>query len=199
MTEIPLAPGDTIHCLDAVTAWGAVWPRGSVITLTADQIAATVNRHGQSWLSDLSEEAQLRRWGRVRLGVGDWPEGEQVLIPGSVEHALARTKAREQAMGAPPRDREAELRRVREEFGTVTTSTTLGGPTDLALAQSAYEERQRVKQAAAEEQTRNARRVDLDALREIDNLMDLARAASFSRGLERQDVLADDAAIRERS
>jgi len=195
-----LQPGDQIHVVDphGVTAFGFNWPRGATIELDAERIASTFNRLGQSWLSDLSEAGQVERWGRIRLGLGAWPEGVDPLIPGSVEHSLARARARALAMGAAPRDRDEELRKVREQYGTEPTSSTIAGPTDPALALAAYEERQEAKRAAADAAAKSRRRVDLDTEQERDHMMDVARAASFGRGLERQEAQADADAIRER-
>lgn len=199
MTETMLQPGDFIHAVDDLTAFSFVWPRGSTIELTAERIASTVNRLGQSWLSDLSEEAQLRRWGRVRVGLGPWPEGVDPLTPGSTEHALARDAARREAYAQPTgRLRNVALREVTARFGSVVTSRTLSGPSDPELARAEFEVREAQRQADALKASEARSRRTLEDIPDLDTLMDLQAAASFGRTLERQDALADDAALRER-
>lgn len=200
MTETTLQPGDFIHALDDLTAFSFVWPRGSTVELTAERIASTFNRLGQSWLADLSEEAQLRRWGRVRVGVGPWPEGVDPLTPGSVEHQLARDAARREAHAQPTqRLRDAAMREVTTRFGAApTTSITTAGPSDRELARAGFEAREAQREAEAMDAAKARSRRTLDDVA-LDNTMDLHAAASFDRAQQRQDALADDAALRERS
>lgn len=50
---------------------GNVYSRYDIIELDSRAIGSTVDANGGSWLSDLSTEAQERRWGRQMLAVGD--------------------------------------------------------------------------------------------------------------------------------
>ena len=59
---IPAWPGDMLHVLA-----GAAWRKGSEFRLTAEDVEGTRDRNGDSWLDDLSETAQLARWGEVRI------------------------------------------------------------------------------------------------------------------------------------
>lgn len=56
---------------DSITFNGAVHGRGSVIQLDTRTIAATVDREGKTFLSDLSEASQIKRWNRIMLAEGD--------------------------------------------------------------------------------------------------------------------------------
>lgn len=40
---------------------GRVYPRGTVLTVTEEWIESSKNRHGESYLDDLSPEAQVAR------------------------------------------------------------------------------------------------------------------------------------------
>ena len=54
-----------------LTLAGRIWQRGDVIVLDDATIESTVDRDDHTFLSELSERAQMRRWGRVMLAEGD--------------------------------------------------------------------------------------------------------------------------------
>lgn len=72
------ASGDddiVIHILrDGVTFASRVWYLGQTIRFPRSGAAYqdTLDRNGKSWLDDLSEETQIRRYGKVLFGVGPW-------------------------------------------------------------------------------------------------------------------------------
>lgn len=118
--------GAKIHFLDATTTFGFVFNRGDEIVLTADNIEMATDKNGVSWLDDLSEDAQVARWGRVRIGLGPWPESAAKWFYGDPEWAELREQARKRAWRAFPEDRAAALAAVEEEFGPApSTSKTL--------------------------------------------------------------------------
>jgi hypothetical protein len=120
--------GDTIHALDAVTFAGHVWPRGSEIVLEQQHFDLATNRLGQCWLDDLSEAAQVARWGRQRFGLGTWPTDETGRpVPtwerGSSEWELARQRATAAAWSEADFEvRAAKLDEIETVFGALPTS-----------------------------------------------------------------------------
>lgn len=69
--------------------------RGEVITLSPEQIEATRDLNGNSWL-DMTEEQQLDRWGHVNFRVGDVREEEAVKFIADDDEAMIY-RLREQA------------------------------------------------------------------------------------------------------
>ena len=56
---------------DSLTIGSEVRGRGDVVTVDSKLIASTIDKNGKTWLSDLSPEAQERRWGKQMLIPGD--------------------------------------------------------------------------------------------------------------------------------
>ena len=60
--------GMVLHVLaGGVLCFGGAFRRGDVIRLSEEDVEGTRDRNGDSWLDDLSETAQLARWGEVRI------------------------------------------------------------------------------------------------------------------------------------
>ncbi len=65
-----------LHVLETgITVFGRVWYSGQELTIPIDGEAykSTFDRNGDSWLTDISPSAQIKRWGKQRFGVGPWP------------------------------------------------------------------------------------------------------------------------------
>ena len=141
-TEHALKPGDQFTLLGSLTLptggfSAQVFHRGKVVTVTDDLIQRTKDRHGYSWLSDVSEEAQMARWGKLLIAIGDqsgdvlwWNSGNPA------DRNLARQLARE-AVRADFAEKDtpgvtAALREVDKKFGgaapTSWSSPTPRGP-----------------------------------------------------------------------
>ena len=129
---IPVGPGDTIHVLaGGILAFGIAWRRGDTFTLTPEMVASTVDLAGHTWLDDLSENAQVRRWGAPRFGLGVFPPEMHPWLPGTRDWAEARETARRAAHQLlDPRERVAALREVERTYGSPTTSKTLNAAPD---------------------------------------------------------------------
>lgn len=187
-----LQPGELLHVLSERGALiaGEAYRRGDTFSLTAQQIENTRGRDGASWTDDISPAGQAARWGTPRFGIGEWPEGEPVLVPGSVEHELARQRAREEAYALPTERLRAEaLREVAANYGKgATTSTTVGGPSDPQLIRERAEEHARRRAEAAS--ARPARRVMADDLDPV-AVLDAGAAAAFTRTLEAREILGE--------
>lgn len=145
---LPVAPGDTIHAKVSGTTFATgsglmsashVTTRGEQYTITQQLIDASRDAGGRSWLRHLvSDDAQVRRWGAVRFGIGSAPEG-MTPEPGTAEHREAREAARREAWGMPTAQARAEaLAAVEERFGPApTTSTTISSTPDPSIAAAA--------------------------------------------------------------
>jgi len=113
--------GDEIHFRTPVSAWGYVHARGESVVLTADMIAQSINRLGESWL-DRADGPD------ARIGRGPWPTDEHgEPLPtweyGSAEWELARQRASAEAWTEPNyTTRRAKLDAVERRFGPMPTS-----------------------------------------------------------------------------
>lgn len=130
----PLArPAEQFHWLVSGIIWHTREPslfggtseislRGQTVTLTDEMLSAS------PWLALLGDEqAQVERWGQVRIMPGPWPDGVPTFTPNSPEHVEAREAARRAAWRAdtPQQAREA-LAEVERVFGRgPTTSRTV--------------------------------------------------------------------------
>lgn len=181
--------GDVVHFkVSGLIFAGNVWTRGQELTLTTEIIANSINGDGESRI-----DRELRN-PDGRIGFGPWPTDIPKLTRGSVEWELARDQARREALAQPlPRLREEAMRKLDADYGPPpATSHSIAGPSDELLARSAYDARQRDRERVAAE---SAPRADSPSDERLEALMDVARAASFDRSLERQQML-DDAAGR---
>lgn len=127
-TAKPLKAGDQIHVLaGGVLFFGEALRRGDSITVTQRQIDEQRDTVGNSWADDLSEAAQLNRWGEVRLGFGPWPADLHTWLHGSPEWQEERESARQRAWRIEsPTERAAARAKVEEEFGAApSTSKTI--------------------------------------------------------------------------
>lgn len=82
-----------IHFIeDGFSDLGGVWLRGQEVWIDDTIRATTLDRNGNTWLDDLSIEAQYRRWGRQYIAYGKF-----IPRPGEVfTDAVAREDVRRQ-------------------------------------------------------------------------------------------------------
>ncbi|MEO8261822.1 MAG: hypothetical protein ABI566_04565 [Pseudolysinimonas sp.] len=178
--------GDVVHFkVSGLIFAGNVWTKGQELELTAEIISNSINSEGESRL-----DRELRN-PDGRIGFGPWPTDVPKLTRGSVEWELARDQARREALAQPvPRLRDEAMRKLDLDFGPPpATSHSIAGPSDELLARAAYDARQRDRERVAAESA--APRGDSPSDERLEALMDLARAASFDRSLERQQALDD--------
>lgn len=144
-----VAPGDIVHCLDdhgflvmrskdifgepSVTLY-----RGDEIIVTSEMLDAAKNNAGQPGGIAIAgdEPEQVRRWGKVRLRVGEAPSDLPRWVHGSPEWREAREQARQAAWREPDPDRRAAaLREVHRRYGAApVTSVTLNESPDPSIA-----------------------------------------------------------------
>ncbi|KAB1639702.1 hypothetical protein [Pseudoclavibacter terrae] len=108
-----------------------MYTRGDEFTLTADTVAKSVNRLGESLLASfLSDDAQLAAWGEVRFAAGPRPEDFQQLLAGSTAWKLAKQAALARAGRYPygTKLRDDAMREVEAQFGPGDIAT--GGQTN---------------------------------------------------------------------
>jgi hypothetical protein len=134
MTGTAPTPGSQIHALHTGltlatgdTTGSVVLLRGQVFTVTDALLAANRDRLGQCFLDDLSDAAQINRWGRVMLSAGPSPADLTPWEPGGPEHAEAREEARKAAWGLSTQHERAEaLAAVQARYGAAPlTSKTI--------------------------------------------------------------------------
>jgi len=115
-----------VHAVESgITIAGFVLKRGESITLTAAQVADTVDRDGNSFL-DLSDDDQLARWGSVKFGQGPAPEGMAAWQDDSLARSDAREAARADALRIVDRgERIAALKAIDDKFGRPTEQWSL--------------------------------------------------------------------------
>lgn len=125
-------PGDVLTVTSSMSLaltpeGGRVYPRGTVLTVTDDWITASKNRHGESYLDDLSPEAQTARWGAVKFVFGDQREEVQWWNGGDAASLnYARELDRDRiAKITDPELAEKEMKASVAKFGRPLTSQTL--------------------------------------------------------------------------
>jgi hypothetical protein len=156
-------PGDWVHSVDesgvmlpaSVGIFGTASVnllRGDEIQVTEEMAAAARDRHGRpGWLALVhDDDAQIAKWGSVRLRPGRAPHTLAPWTYGSPAWSEARETARREAWGLPTAEaRTAALAEVQRVYGAApTTSTTLNTaqtPTERAAA----EQNERIRVAAA--------------------------------------------------
>lgn len=133
----PLAPGDTIHWVrsgliyrtsESTHAASEVSKRGTALVITEAILAAGYDRNGENSPWDLADDeaGQVARWGAPGFARGPVPEGMTLYTPGSTEADVAHSEARTAAWAQADPERRAEaLRALKQEFGNLTTSTTI--------------------------------------------------------------------------
>jgi hypothetical protein len=122
--KIAVQVGDKITALTPVTipnpaggAAGLNMQRGAVLTITESFVEDTKDRTGYTWLSDLSETAQINRWGEQRFIVGDasnrilWWEGDSSSAKIAFEHEMSNA-----SRIADPEERAATVVAIRDKF-----------------------------------------------------------------------------------
>lgn len=129
-TTLP-APATQVHFLESGfsftstenAATGHVSRRGLVITVTTALIEASKDRNGDSWLALVGDpDAQVKRWGKIMMGTGPWPESEGLWLKGSPEAEIERERRRTIAHALPDeQDRTKALRALYVEFGHADT------------------------------------------------------------------------------
>lgn len=146
------SPGERFHALTAATlpvggglfSGGEVVERGRTVTITADLIEATKNKHGVSWLDLVNDaEGQIEKWGEVRFAPGPWPDDTETWVQGDPVWELNRAKAQSAAWAvADEGDRAKALRAVLSRYGagqptsTETARFSADRPTDGAVSPS---------------------------------------------------------------
>lgn len=92
---------------------GAIFERGSELTLTHDIIEANRDRLGSSWI-----EVELAKGDdSERIGLGPWPESVPTWEWGSAEHEMRRKQALAEAFSQPLDKRDAAVAEVRRIYG----------------------------------------------------------------------------------
>jgi hypothetical protein len=126
MTFTPV-PGDRIHALQAFIFGDVALRRGDTLILTKQHIELSFNTLGESSLSIADDDdAQVAKWGNVMIGVGEFPQGVSPFVAGSADEDVERERRRQIAWANTNEDeRRAELRAIRDEFGSAKTSRTL--------------------------------------------------------------------------
>lgn len=119
-------PGEFIHFrTDKIGFDGEQRLRGSEVQLTADSIAATVDRSGETFLDLVDDEdAQIEKFGFVAIGRGRWPEelGSASLEPESEQWK----RAQREAVELRERRHKAAQQQAREDFLTKEFPEILG-------------------------------------------------------------------------
>jgi hypothetical protein len=104
-----------------------VFSYGEELLWTDQMTMANTDTVGRCRLLDLldDEALQVRKYGKVVVRRGPWPEGRSRLEPGSWQHTEAREAARRAAHLLPEPECSAALQKMREEFGDLPTGHTL--------------------------------------------------------------------------
>lgn len=101
------------------TPAGRVLYQGETVTLSPEQVDATRDRLGNSWL-DLTPEEQVQRWGMQKFGIGPAPDG--LVFGGDDSGYRFRQYERElkySELISDPSERHAETQRIRRDFADV--------------------------------------------------------------------------------
>jgi hypothetical protein len=133
--------GDILHVnVAGFTALGRVFRRGEEFTLSADDIASTLDTNGESWI----DNELARPDGRV--AAGPWPEGQPNWTFGSPDWAEAREIARQAAWAeGDPAERARKRAEVELQFGAApSTSRTIAAPLSSPQERAADEQRRRM-------------------------------------------------------
>jgi hypothetical protein len=126
MNHLP-EPGTTIHALGAIVFGNVALKRGDTLILTRQHIELSLNVHGESFLSLLDDDdAQVEKWGEVKINLGAFPQGVSPFVAGSADEDIERDRRQKIAWAnTNEQERRAELRAIRDEFGSAKTSRTL--------------------------------------------------------------------------
>ncbi|MFK3678696.1 hypothetical protein ACI2IP_13270 [Microbacterium sp. NPDC090218] len=148
--------GDEIHCTDP---GGILLPRstsvfggepgmqlfrGDTVTVQRSWIEASRDGSGQlTWPTLVHDpDEQVRRWGRVRLAPGPFPEEASRYERGTPDWAEAREQARKAAWAEPNAERRAAaLAEVAREFGPPPVTSTIVSTTPDPSIKRAAEQR----------------------------------------------------------
>jgi hypothetical protein len=160
-TSAPVVvPGDLVHVLESgmtiprtTSLWGGApalqLTRGDVFTVTREMIEASRDRHGNlTWPAMVhGEDAQIRRWGAVRLRPGPAPAGMHSWVYGDAQWSEERETARRAAWAeTDPERRKVALQRVIETYGAAPTTSTVHA---VIKGDRAYDEQQQRIAASA--------------------------------------------------
>ncbi|UQB14588.1 hypothetical protein [Clavibacter nebraskensis] len=126
MNHLP-EPGTTIHALDAIVLCDVALRRGDSLVLTQKMIDLTINAHGKSFLSIVDDEdAQIEKWGAVKIGLGPFPDDLTPWVKGSPDEDIERDRRMRLAWAKTnPTERYDELEAIHRELGSTKTSRTL--------------------------------------------------------------------------
>jgi len=129
-TEAPY-PIHFLGCLTIVTSesgggQGAVTDYGNELIVTPEFHNLNRDRNRDSFLDLLDDEpAQMKRWGRVLVQRGPWPEDLSRVEPGSQRWRDDYEAARQEAHQITnPQERDARLSELRKQYGPATTTST---------------------------------------------------------------------------
>jgi hypothetical protein len=123
-----LQPGESFHFLESgltfsiSESWhsaGEVSRRGQTVNLTREMLTANSDTEGNSFFDLVDDpEGQVKRWGRVMYGRGEFPANLSVFVPGTNEHELERERRRQAAWALSDEvERGKALRAVLADFG----------------------------------------------------------------------------------
>ena len=145
-------PGATFHWLRSGVIWRAkpaamfgtaseISARSQTVVITAAMLEAS------PWLNTYlgDPEAQIEKWGEVRIGVGPFPEGTSRYIRGDADWAEAREFARRAAWAETDPERQAAARAaVEAEFGPAPTTSTHTEIREHSTVRAAREQAERI-------------------------------------------------------
>ncbi|WEK62090.1 MAG: hypothetical protein P0Y60_04860 [Candidatus Microbacterium colombiense] len=155
--------GSWMHSLDeggiSIMRSSSIFGAASVILLRGDEIQidqemleAKRDRFGNpGWSGVLhDEQAQVERWGAVRLRPGRAPQDLEPWTPGSALWAEQREKARREAHGLPTAEARSEaLAEVHRRFGAAPTTSVVLNSARTPSERAAAEQSQRIRTAAS--------------------------------------------------
>lgn len=133
-TTTKIQPGESVHWLQDGFSYsvrddwstGEVSRRGQTVTVTSEMVFANSDREGTSFFDLVDDpDEQVRRWGAVFLGRGEFPATEPLHIRGTPAWERAREDARVAAWANPDETaRGKALRAVLKDFGPAPTHQT---------------------------------------------------------------------------
>jgi hypothetical protein len=151
-------PAEQFHFLQTGIMWRAkpavmfggvseISERGQTVTITAEML------HASPWISRYlgDPEAQIQKWGEVRIAPGPFPDGQSRWVRGAPDWEEAREAARRRAWAvADPDDRVAAHAAVEREFGPAPTTSTHTEIREHHTVRQAREQAERIARGNAD-------------------------------------------------